>query len=206
MSQTLKPLIDAAREGDRRALNELARCADRFTRIFRGSLSRRVRQVHGSTVDFVLEGLGEALSRLKHFEYQSDEEFYGWITRLIRSRIIDAERHERCQKRDGPVQPMPEHDLQPPSPDPTASTIVSREEIRTAFASALLELQVDHPQEIDVLLMKIFEGKTWSQIQALLGLSSEKRARTLYARGLDLLRPRVGAVLGKEAYRELLGP
>lgn len=205
MPSALQPLVEAARAGDRRALNDLARCVDRFVRIFSGSLSRRVRQSYGSTVDFVLEGLAEALSKLDEFEYRSDEEFYGWITRLIRSRIIDAERREGCQKRDGRPHRLTSRDGAPPSPDPTASAIVAAEEIRAAFANALLELQVNHPLEMDVLLLKIFEGQTWPEIRALLGLSSEKRARTLYARGLDLLRPQVERVLGREAYQEFLG-
>ena len=86
-------LVEAAKEGDREAINTLSGCVDRFVRLFRGNLSRSVRRAYGSTIDFVCEGLAEAMSKLEDFEYRSDEEFYAWAARHIRSRIVSAGRH-----------------------------------------------------------------------------------------------------------------
>src|SRR6185295_8202133 len=80
MAEALRTLIETARKGDRQALNSLAGCVDRFVRIHSGALSNHLRKTYGSTVDFVLEGLAEALARLPEFEYRSDEQFYSWVS------------------------------------------------------------------------------------------------------------------------------
>ena len=68
MAETLRPLIEAAKKGDPEAMNTLCGCVDRFVRVFSGQLSRSVGRAYGSTVDFVFEGLAEALSQLGDFE------------------------------------------------------------------------------------------------------------------------------------------
>ena len=176
-----------------------------YLRIFHGTLSRSVRRAYGSTVDFVLEGLAEALSKLEGFRYTSDEDFYAWASRFIRNRIIDAGRKEARQKRAGRPEQLGDAESRIVSPDPSASRIVSEEELRDAAGKALLELQLEHPEEMEVVLLKVFEGQSWPEIKETLGLSSEKRARTLFARGIDILRPRVERSLGREAFREFLG-
>jgi len=206
MSDTLRPLIEAARSGDRDALDALARCVDRFVRIFSGSLSRSVRRAQGSTIDFVLEGLAEALSKLDEFEYRSDRDFYAWASRIIRHRIVDAGRHENRQKRDGRPDELGDGIDRLPDRGPTASQIASREEIRELAADVLLELQLEHPDEMEAVLLKVFEGHSWPELRDALGLSSEKRARTLVAHGLERLRPRLEARLGPAVLEEFLGP
>jgi len=205
MTQTLRPLVEAAKQGDREAINTLSGCVDRFVRLFRGNLSRSVRRAYGSTIDFVCEGLAEAMSRLEDFEYRSDEEFYAWASRHIRNRIVSAGRHGGRQKRAGHPQDLGEADGQLESPDPTASQIVSKKEVRDAAGKALVDLQLRYPEEMDVVLLKVFEGESWASIQQILGLSSQKRARTLFARGVDFLRPEVEKNLGRPAIEEFLG-
>jgi DNA-directed RNA polymerase specialized sigma24 family protein len=190
----LRPLVEAAKGGDREALNKLAACADRFVRIFSGSLSRTVRRAHGSTVDFVLEGLAEAMARIGHFEYRSDEEFYSWVARHIRNRIISAARREHRVKRAARPGELRESAIE--GPGPTGSGIVSDEEMRSAVGHAVIEAQVEHPEEMEAVLLKVFEGLSWPQIKEAMSLTSEKRARTLFARGIDLLRPIVERSLG----------
>jgi RNA polymerase sigma factor (sigma-70 family) len=205
MAETLGPLIAAARAGDRRALETLAGCADRFLRIFHGSLSRNVRRARGSTIDFVLEGLGDALSRLSELEYRSDEEFYAWLGRSIQNRIIDAHRAEARQKRAVAPVALAGQESRVPARDPSPSQVITTEELRRAAGGALLEIQLDHPEEMEIVLLKVFEGRTWPEIKEALGLTSEKRARTLFARGIDLLRPRIEERLGEPAVSSLLG-
>jgi RNA polymerase sigma factor (sigma-70 family) len=205
MAEALRPLIEAAQHGDRKALNELAGCADRFVRIFSGSLSRHLRKTQGSTVDFVLEGLAGALADLDTFEYRSDEEFYSMISRTIRSRMADAWRREARQKRAGRPAPLGEGDLQPPGSEPTPSAIVSQNELHLEIGNAIVELQVGHPREMEVVTLKVFDGESWSGIRALLQLSSDRVGRTLFARGLELLRPRLKKVLGDGALDQILG-
>ncbi|MBI4600994.1 MAG: sigma-70 family RNA polymerase sigma factor [Planctomycetes bacterium] len=201
----MRPLIEAARSGDPRARNALAGCLERFLRLFSGTLTRQVRRAQGSTLDFVNEGLAEALARLGEFEYRTDEEFYAWVGRLIRSRMVDAIRREARKKRDGKPAAIEGGSAGPAARGPTPSEAVSAAEVRDVVRRALLELQVDHPQEMEVVLLKVFEDESWRSIQETLGLSSMKRARTLCARGLDLLRPRIEESLGPTAFEEYLG-
>lgn len=196
MTQELRSVVEAARAGDREALNGLAGCAGRFVRMFSGSLSRQIRKAQGSTADFVLEGLAEALADLKEFEYQTDEQFYGWVALKIRSRVIDVYRRENRKKR--AVRPVSFSDWssEPGGPQETPSRIVSDEELRSEVGKAILGLQVSHPKEMEVVVRKIFEGESWPMIRASLGLSSDRVGRTLFAKGVNLLRPRLKEALG----------
>ncbi len=205
MSQILRPLIEAAKSGDRRAKDALAGCVDRFVRLFSGTLTRQVRRAYGSTMDFINEGLAEALSRLGEFDYRSDEEFYAWVGRLVRSRIVDALRREGRKKRAGGPMQLDEEIAVPAAVAETPSELVSADEFREAVRQAVLELQVDHPQEMEAVLLRVFEDETWEAVQQCLGLNSMKRARTLCARGLDLLRPHVEKAIGETPFEEHLG-
>lgn len=205
MSETLRPLIERAQAGDRDALNELARCVDRFVRIFSGRLGRHLRRTTGSTIDFVLEGLAEALARLPEFEYRSDEQFYAWTSRYIRNRIVDAARYENRDRRAGRPVPLGSRLDEPAGRDPTASQVLSELEFREAIGTAIVQLQLEHPDEMEAVILKLFEGLSWSGLRARLALSSEKRGRTLFARGVDLLRPRLDEALGTSVLAEYLG-
>ncbi|MBI4606248.1 MAG: sigma-70 family RNA polymerase sigma factor [Planctomycetes bacterium] len=206
MAEALRSLIEAARAGDRSALNRLAGCVDTFVRIFHGSLSRKVRSSYGSTMDFVLEGLAEALSRLGGFEYRSDEQFYAWAARFIRNRILETGRRAGRKKRGAEVLPLDGEADRAEAPGPTPSEAASTGELREVVAEALLELQVRHPTEMAVVLAKVFEDRSWPEVSDSLGLSSEKRARNLFVKGLDLLRPLVEKRLGGRSFEDLLGP
>lgn len=205
MAEVLRPLVEASQRGDREALGALAGCVDRFVRIFSGSLSRRLRQGYGSTVDFVLEGLAEAMAKLPDFEYRSDEQFYAWVSSYIRGRILDAGR--RTERRKGVERGIQLGDEIEalPTPDPTASATFSTREVRTVVGDAILSLQITDPLEMEVVVLKVFESKSWPQIRDQLDLTSEKRARTLFTRGISLLRPSLGRSLGKGAFQDLLG-
>ncbi|MBI4604196.1 MAG: hypothetical protein HY721_19735 [Planctomycetes bacterium] len=205
MSEVLRPLVGAARRGDAAAINSLASCVDRFVRVHSGSLSRQLRRTRGSTVDFVLEGLAEALARLPDFEYRSDEGFYAWVSRCIRNRIADAGREEAAAKLAVRPKELGGDDEGPAAPGPTPSSVVSAEEFRSAVGTVLLELQVERPREMEVVVMKLFDGLSWPEIRERLGLATEKKARVLFARGLDLLRPRVKEAIGDAAVKDLLG-
>ncbi len=166
-------------------------------------MSRHLRKSCGSTVDFVLEGLAEALAQIRGFQYESDEQFYAWISRHIRNHIVDAARWEGRQKRAGRPSPLGTAAGDVESPGPAASTILSTSKIRDAIVEALVDLQVEHPREMEVLVRKLFEEQSWSLIREELLLSSVKRVRTLFARGVDRLRPHVERRLGETALREL---
>ena len=204
MAEFLKPLVEKACAGDRDALNQLARCADRFVRIFSGSISRHLRKTCGSTVDFVLEGLSEALSRLADFEYRSDEQFYEWVACYIRNRIVNTARNEGRQKRSGRPVSLGDGDQNLAAQDPSASAIITGQEIRLAAGRAIVELQLEHPDEMEAVLLKVYESQSWPRIRQEMQLTSEKRARTLFARGIDLLRPRVERILGEAAFADFL--
>src|SRR6266511_4352960 len=157
MAEALRTLIETARKGDRQARNSLAGCVDRFVRIHSGALSNHLRKTCGSTMDFVLEGLAEALARLPGFEYRSDEQFYAWVSYYIRNRIADAARQEAADKRAG--RPLTLASETPISlcANPSPSTIMASEELRTAVGKAILELQMEHPLEMEVAVLRLFE-------------------------------------------------
>jgi RNA polymerase sigma factor (sigma-70 family) len=204
MTELLRSLVGSAQTGDHEALNQLARCSDRFVRMFSGSLSRRIRNAYGSTMDFVMEGLADAFVNLKDFRYQSDEHFYAWVARAIRSRMIDAWRREGSQKRAG--RPIALEEALLPSPgSPTASTILSEKELRAEVARYILQLQIEHPSEMEVVVLKVFDGLSWSEIGDYLDLSSDRVGRTMFARGVDLLRPHLEKALGETPLDRLLG-
>jgi len=206
MADNLRPIVEAAKAGDRQALDKLAGCVDRFARIFHGKLSRTLRQGYGSTIDFVLEGLAEAFADLGSFEYRSDEEFYAWASRYIRHRIASVGRDASRQKRGkGSAQPLDDSALDVEADDPTASRLLADAEVRDATGHALIELQVEHAEEMEAVLLRVFENQSWSEMRQTLGLTSDKRARTLFAKGIDRLRPSVEKALGKPALADFLG-
>ena len=205
MNFTLRPLVEAAQAGDRDALDQLAGCVDRFVRIFHGKLSRRVRRSQGSTIDFVLEGMAHALAGIERFRYESDEHFYAWIASSIRGRMADAWRGEARQKRAGRPGPIGEGDFEPVAGDPSVSRIVSDAELRERVGGAILDLQVAHADEMEAVVLKLFEDATWPRIRAVMGLRSDHRARTLFARGIDRLRPCLESALGEGSVDAIIG-
>ena len=205
MADLLRPLVEAARRGERKALNELAGCSDRFVRMFHGSLSQHVRKAHGSTIDFVLEGLAEALAELDRFEYRSDEQFYAWIARAVQGRIIDAWRREGRRKRAGRPLSLADDGGEPDSRARSPSQLASADELRREVARHILELHVERPREMEAVVLKAFDGMSWAQIRRALGLSSDRVGRTLFAGGIELLRPRLERALGATALDRVLG-
>ena len=205
MADELRPIIEAAKRGDRMALERLGACADRFIRIFSGKLSRRVRRTRGSTVDFVLEGLAEALAHLPEYEYRSDETFYAWVARHIEHRIIDVHRAEGRDKRAAEPVPLAGQggatsggSVGPPAAGPSPSQVVSSAEVLHALGSAILSVQVEHPREMEAVVLKLFEECSFPEISERLSLDSEKSARLLFAQGIELLRPRVRRLTGSD--------
>ncbi|MBI4602837.1 MAG: hypothetical protein HY721_12845 [Planctomycetes bacterium] len=202
MSEELRPIIEAAKRGDREALNLLGGCADRFLRIFSGRLSRRVRRACGSTADFVLEGLADALARLPAHEYRSDEAFYAWVGQHIHHRIIDAHRAEGRKKRGD--EPLPLDGLEgcgsrgPAAAGPSPSEEASAAEAHSRLGEAILAVQVEHPREMEAVVLRVFEGSSFPEIRERLSLDSERCARLLFLRGLDQLRPRVRRLAGSD--------
>jgi DNA-directed RNA polymerase specialized sigma24 family protein len=120
--------------------------------------------------------------------------------------MVDALRREERRKRAG--RPGLLDELECDAVDrrtPTPSEVASAAEIRELVKRALLELQLTHPDEMEAVLLKVFDGESWTTIQECLGLSPVKRARTLCARGLDLLRQRVEGLVGDGALGTYLG-
>jgi hypothetical protein len=90
-------------------------------------------------------------------------------------------------------------------PDVTPSQIVSGDEVRQVVGNAIVQLQVEHSEEMEAVLVRVFEGQSWDGMKNWMGLSSSKRARTLFARGVFLLRPVVEKALGRAAFLEFFG-
>ena len=89
--------------------------------------------------------------------------------------------------------------------DATPLQIISGVEVRQVVGDAILHLQIAYPEEMEAVLVRVFEGQSWDGMQKWMGLSSPKRARTLFARGVFLLRPQVEKALGRSAFLEFVG-
>lgn len=117
---------------------------------------------------------------------------------------MNTARNEGRQKRSGRPVSLGDGDQNLAAQAPSASAIITGQEIRLAAGRAIVELQLEHPDEMEAVLLKVYESQSWPRIRQEMQLTSEKRARTLFARGIDLLRPQVECRLGEAAFADFL--
>lgn len=197
-SETTQQLLQAARDGDRSAVNELLeRHRESLRRMVQARLDRAVaRRVDAS--DVVQDVLLEAHGRLSDFIQNGTMPFHLWLRHLAKDRMIDVHRRHRAQRRSvSREQTAPQaadvssafdlfsqisaHEL-----TPAAASI--RKEIEARFLGALDQLDVT---DREILLMRHCEQLGNSAVAELLGLS-QPAAGMRYLRALRRLR----AVLG----------
>lgn len=199
-SEKTQQLLQAARNGDRSAVDELLeRHRDSLRRMVQARLDRAIaRRVDAS--DVVQDVLLEAHGRLSDFIQQGSMPFHLWLRHLAKDRMIDVHRrhhaHRRSVDREQTAQQMGDvssaFDLfaQVSAQELTPAAASIRREIEQRFLSALEQLD---ETDREILLMRHCEQLGNSEVAELLGLS-QPAAGMRYLRALRRLR----SVLGVE--------
>ncbi len=197
-SESTQQLLQAARDGDPAAVNELLeRHRDSLRRMVQARLDRAVaRRVDAS--DVVQDVLLEAHGRLNDFIQNGSMPFHLWLRHLAKDRMIDVHRrhhaHRRSVDREQTAQQSADvssafdlfaqisaHEL-----TPAAASI--RKEIEARFLGALEQLD---ETDREILLMRHCEQLGNSEVAELLGLS-QPAAGMRYLRALRRLRSVLG--------------
>ncbi len=193
-SESTQQLLQAARDGDPAAVNELLeRHRDSLRRMVQARLDRAVaRRVDAS--DVVQDVLLEAHSRLNDFIQNGSMPFHLWLRHLAKDRMIDVHRrhhaHRRSVDREQTAQQMADvssaFDLfaQVSAQELTPAAASIRKEIEARFYSALEQLD---GTDREILLMRHCEQLSNSEVAELLGLS-QPAAGMRYLRALRRLR------------------
>ena len=176
--------LQAAREGDSEALTALfERFYPRVERMVHRSLARDLRtsrpwlRTRFSTGDVVQEVFRSILQDLGAFAGTTEAAFAGYLTMLVRNRLIDAIRHHEAARRDGRRTYVPEEIEEPASQrDGPATDLVSAEEVEV-FNSVMSSFE-----ERDRLLLRArLEGQaSFQELADQLGFSSSYAARRAF--------------------------
>jgi RNA polymerase sigma-70 factor (ECF subfamily) len=194
-SQT--PLVNAARHGDRAALQRLLLRVDRDVRqyVYRRLPDGSIEGI--SPDDIVQDVLFEASVNVAQFRDGGVEGFRAWILRIARYRVINARLAARAGKRGGGVRAVP-LDGDPSvvdiialfrrvhqSPSQEAGTTDSLRIMRQAMEQLL-------PDERMALTMRFLEDKSPEEVAAHLG-RTRRAVHQLTYRALDKLRVLLGS-------------
>lgn len=188
-----KALLASAKEGDRRAMDEL------FER-----LMPRVRQVVALRMgcreselwereDLVQETLVDAFQGIERFEDRREGALCHWLATLVQNNLRDHHRRRRAVKRDvGRIVQRRDRTSLTDSvlghDSTTPSRVAQAAELEVKVETALLAL--DEPQRRVIELRKLCE-LSYEEIAVELGFSSASSARSLYSRAMNALAERL---------------
>ena len=91
----IRALIDRAREGDRNAFQKLVeRYEERLRRLVRSRLGSGLKgQI--DVADVVQDAFLRALQALPHFEWQGEDSFLRWLSRIATNSLRETARREK---------------------------------------------------------------------------------------------------------------
>ena len=197
-SEMTQQLLQAARDGDTDAVNELMnRHRDSLRRMVQARLDRAVAQRVDAS-DVVQDVLLEAHGRLTDFIQNGSMPFHLWLRHLAKDRMIDVHRRHRALRRS-----VTREQHAPQSADVSSAfdlfAQISNQELTPAAASIRKEIEtrllgaLDQLDETDreILLMRHCEQLGNSEVAELLGLS-QPAAGMRYLRALRRLRSVLG--------------
>ena len=197
-SEMTQQLLQAARDGDTAAVNELMnRHRDSLRRMVQARLDRAVAQRVDAS-DVVQDVLLEAHGRLTDFIQNGSMPFHLWLRHLAKDRMIDVHRRHRALRRS-----VTREQHAPQSADVSSAfdlfAQISNQELTPAAASIRKEIEtrllgaLDQLDETDreILLMRHCEQLGNSEVAELLGLS-QPAAGMRYLRALRRLRSVLG--------------
>jgi RNA polymerase sigma-70 factor (ECF subfamily) len=189
-------LFDAARRGDRRAVEDLfARYLPRVRRIV--SL-RMGRKLLGFTEheDLAQETLLRVFRGLEQFEANSEGSLRYWISQCVERAIADCARRLVAKKRgEGNVVRFGDRGTEAPlssifaGKGPTPSSVAASREREERIEEALLALP---PHHREIINLRFFCEMSFSEIADTLKIGSEATARKALFRAVGKLKERLG--------------
>lgn len=185
-------LVHRAKAGEDAALNLLLeRYLQRILRIVRSRLGPKLRGKMES-MDVVQEVMMRAIKGFENFELKDEAAFLHWISKLVQNQIRDVADYHHAEKRDmnREVQKKTsdEKDCSILSNLPADSIYKPSFQIRLKEDVLALEAALDQLPETqrEVVIMRQYEGLSFKEIGAELGLS-EDAARMQFARSMSKL-------------------
>jgi RNA polymerase sigma-70 factor (ECF subfamily) len=180
LSHKTQDLITLAREGDRRALDQLFSVyGERIRRIIRLRMGKELRSKPES-MDLVNEALMCAVRDLKEFSYRDEGDFLRWLAQIAENRIRDNLDRLHAGKRDIRKESPLDDDtskgtnrhnrVQQLAVSTTPSAILSKKEELDKLENAIDQLKPEH-REI-ILLAKI-EGLSYKEVADKLNKSTD---------------------------------
>jgi RNA polymerase sigma-70 factor (ECF subfamily) len=192
----LARLFDAARAGSQEALGRILQAggeeARRVARRRLGSaLSARV-----ESTDISQSVIREVLKVLDRFEFRGEREWKSYLRRLVENKIRAKADYFGAQKRDSSRERSIDHGSEederpraPRAPTPRPSEILLEKEEYARLERALDRM----PQaERDVIILRVFDGRSHREIAKLLKRPSEAAVHKLYGRALARLARLMG--------------
>lgn len=168
-------LLDRARDGDNRAIEELCRrYLPRLQRWARGRLPRGAREVM-DTHDLVQEAVLASVRRLDHFEARRANAFQSYL----RTAVLNRLRSEVDRVRRHPESLHVDSRLCDPAPSPLEELIGS--EALDRYERALENLP---PTKRELVVARVELGLSYAQIAEELGKASSDAARMAVTRAL----------------------
>lgn len=183
-SEAFRTTLERAKQGDHAALDALSR---RFYPAVEGLVHHRLATDlrHGrpwlaarfSTSDVVQDVFEGVLRDLGAFLGETEDAFTGYLTVVVRNRILDAVRFHEAAQRDGRrIHPLAEDfDTEGRERDP-ASTLMSTEGLERLYA-ALAEFE---PREQHLLRARMDGLASFKELAAQLGYGSDSAARRAF--------------------------
>ena len=180
---TFTPLLMAARAGETEALNALlARFYSRVDRYVSAVLERDLRRTRDwlsrrfSTGDVVQEVFRSVITDLSGFRGATEEEFFGYVSRIVRNRILDALRYHEAERRDVRLT-APERHGDGAAPIAGPVTVFEAGERRQLYEAALASF----PEHDQALLRRRLEDQIeFSVLTAELGFGSDSATRRAF--------------------------
>jgi RNA polymerase sigma-70 factor (ECF subfamily) len=171
------PLLDAARAGDRRALDDL--CARHRGRLLAFVASRLGEGLAATPEDVVQETYLEAVRKIDGFEPQGPSAFYRWLVAIARFKVAETIRARQARKRalEAPL-----------AHEPAARQTSPSARAGKAEGAALLARALDgiEPAQAEAIRLRYLEGL--SILEAADRMErTEAAVKALVARGLDAL-------------------
>ncbi len=181
-------LLRKARGGEREALEALyVRIGSRLLAVVRLRLDPELARLVEAE-DVVQEVLLRAFRHIERFEQDSSRSFFAWLARIASTTINDLRAYHRQQKRDARLTEPIEasgREIRDLHRGISSQLVIEEELARLEGALAAMK-----PEHREVILLRRFEERSFSEIGAVMN-RSEDASRMLYTRAMAALAKRM---------------